>query len=181
MIQARVKAGKTMEQTAQTDGWVKATSKPILKWRVEGKNNIDKIINSNYDPKVFSTLENITLNKYDIYNPTTKKYREVKNYFKREINKWTLYSEPYFKIATRTQLSKITQDKYNEFIDKFYVHAKENGILNFIQQQMISSNEGIVLIDGFVPKEELEFRTIIAKSQWKGYDRIQIQFRRINN
>lgn len=181
MVQARVLSGKQMENISLTKGWVKATSKPILKWRADGKNNIDKIINSNYNPKVFSILENITLNKYDIYNPTTKKYREVKRYYKKDVTKWTLYSEPYFKIATRTQLSKISQDKYNDFLLKFYTHAKENGILSFIEQQMTSSNEGILLIDEFIPKEQLEFRSVITKSQWKGYDRIQIQFRVINN
>ena len=177
MVQARVKAGKNMEQSAQTNGWVKQSTKPKLKWRGEGKNNIDKIINSNYDPKKFSILENITLNKYDIYNPTTNKKREVKNYNIKEVNKWTLYSEPYFKISTRGQLSKISADKYNEFLHNFYDHANNSGLLKFIQEQMVYSNEGIVFIDGFVPLEQLEFRTIIVDKQWKGYDRIQIQFR----
>jgi hypothetical protein len=42
---------------------------------------------------------------------------------------------------------------------------------------MVYSNEGIVFIDGFIPLERLEFRTIVVNRQWKGYDRIQIQFR----
>ena len=177
MVQSRVQAGKEMEKVSLTHGWVKANSKPILKWRAPGKNNIDKIINSNYDPKRFSVLENVTLNKYDIYNPTTNKYREVKSYYINQINKWTLYSEPYFKIATRTQQSQISTDKYNEFIEKFYTHAKETGILHFIQTQMTSSNEGILLKDGFIPTESLEFRTILNREQWGGYHRIQIEFR----
>jgi hypothetical protein len=177
MMQSRVKAGKDMELFALKDGWVKQNSKPILKWRVPGKNNIEKIINSNYNPKNFSVLENVTLNKYDIYHPIIKKYREVKSYYVQQVNKWTLYSEPYFKIATRTQLSKISTSKYNEFVEKFYQHANNTGILNFIQTQMSSSNEGILFKDGFILTDKLEFRTILNKEQWGGYHRIQIEFR----
>jgi len=177
MIQSRVNAGKVMEIIASKDGWKKSPTKPKLKWRVEGKNNIDKIINTNYDPKSFSILENISLNKYDIYNPTTKKTREVKSYNIKDVSRWTLYSEPYFKISTRSQLNKITPDTYNDFLQRFYDHANSTGLLNFIQEQMISSNEGIVFKDGFVLKEQLEFRTIVVNKQWKGYNRIQIQFR----
>jgi len=180
MIQSRVGAGKAMELIALKDGWIKASTKPKLKWRVQGKNNIDKIIKSNYNPKEFSILENITLNKYDIYNPKTKKQREVKSYYMSEVNKWTLYSEPYFKVATRGQLNNITPEVYNDFLQRFYNHANITGLLKFIQEQMISSNEGIVFKDGFTPKEQLEFRTILVDKQWKGYNRIQIQFR-INN
>lgn len=177
MVQSRVLAGRQMELSSHKNGWVKATTKPKLKWRGEGRNNIEKIINSDYNPNKFSVLENITLNKYDIYNPVTKKKREVKSYFTSEVNKWTLYSEPYFKIAKRAQLSKISAEKYNEFLTKFYNHANTTGLLKFIQEQMICSNEGIVFKDGFVPIENLEFRTVVRNNQWKGYDRIQIQFR----
>jgi hypothetical protein len=180
MKQSRVTAGQDMELSVLKDGWVKSATKPKLKWRVEGKNNIQKIINSNYDPKQFSVLENITLNKYDIYNPKTKKQREVKSYNISEVSKWTLYSEPYFKISTRGQLNKITQEVYNDFLQRFYTHANDTGLLKFIQEQMICSNEGIVFKDGFIPKEQLEFRTVIVNKQWKGYDRIQIQFRITN-
>ena len=176
-MQSRVNAGKDMELSVLKDGWVKKSTKPKLKWRVEGRNNIEKIKNSNYDPKVFAILENITLNKYDIYHPETKKQREVKSYYISEVNKWTLYSEPYFKISTKRDLGKITSDIYNNFLHSFYLHANETGLLKFIQEQMISSNEGIVFKDGFIPKEQLEFRTVIVDKQWKDYDRIQIQFR----
>lgn len=177
MVQSRVNAGKIMEDIAQTDGWVKANGKPVMKWGGRGNENIEKIINSNYDPKVFSVLRNATLNKYDIYNPITKKYREVKSYYIGQVNEWILYSEPYFKISTRSQLDKITPEVYNDFLQRFYDHTNNTGLLKSIQEQMINSNEGIVFKDGFIPKEKLEFRTIIINKVWKGYDRIQIQFR----
>jgi len=177
MIQSRVRAGKDMELSASKDGWVRKSTKPKLKWRVEGKNNIEKIKNSGYDPTKFTILENITLNKYDIYNPSTNKRREVKSYNISEVSKWTLYSEPYFKIATKLQLNKITTDTYNDFLLRFYTYANDKGLLKFIQENMVSSNEGIVFKDGFVPLEKIEFRTFIAERQWKGYNRIQIQFR----
>jgi hypothetical protein len=179
MVQSRVIAGRNMEKYVLRDGWVKSSTRPILKWRGEGRNNIEKIINSNYNPKEFSILENINLNKYDIYNPTTKKKREVKSYYISQVNNWILYSEPYFKISTRSQLNKIGPEVYNDFLERFYAHANNSGLFKFIQEQMISSNEGIVFKDGFIPKEQLEFRTIIQKKQWKGYNRIQIQFKLI--
>lgn len=180
MVQSRVKVGKDMELSTLKEGWEKKSSKPKLKWRIEGRNNIEKIINSNFDEKKFSVLENVVLNKYDIFHPKTKKLREVKSYFISEIKNWTLYSEPYFAIKTRSQLTKITTELYNNFIEKFYTYANETGLLKFIQEQMICSNDGILFKDGFVEKENLEFRTVISKSQWAGYHRIQIQFRKKN-
>jgi hypothetical protein len=177
MVQSRVKVGKNMETSLLKDGWIKKSTKPKLKWRIEGKNNIEKIINSNYDPIKFAILENVTLNKYDIYNLITKKLLEVKAYFLSELKNWTLYSEPYFKISNRNQLNKITPEEYNDFLQRFYDHSNSIGLLKFIEQQMTSSNEGIVIKDGFIPKDNIEFRTVIVKKQWKGYDRIQIQFR----
>lgn len=177
MMQSRVKAGKDMELSVLKDGWVRKATKPKLKWRAEGKNNIDKIKNSNYDPKKFAIIENLTLNKYDIYHPETKRQREVKSYYTTEITKWTLYSEPYFKISTKRQLNKITPELYNDFLKKFYTHANDTGLLKFIQEQMVNSNEGIIFKDGFIPLDRLEFRTAIVDKQWKNYNRIQVQFR----
>ena len=42
---------------------------------------------------------------------------------------------------------------------------------------MLRGVEGIVLVDGYVPMEKLEFRTVVTENDWKGYSRIQIQFR----
>ena len=101
MVQKRVKSGREMEKSVLVDGWISSPHKPVLRWRAEGRNNIEKIINSNYDPEKFAILENVSLNKYDIYHPVTKKQREVKSYFISDLNNWILYSEPYFKISTR--------------------------------------------------------------------------------
>ena len=177
MVQKRVKSGREMEKSVLVDGWISSPQKPVLRWRVEGRNNIEKIINSNYDPEKFAILENVSLNKYDIYHPVTKKQREVKSYFIYDLNNWILYSEPYFKISTRSQLNKISVERYNEFLLNFYNYTSQNGFLKFIQEQMTKSNEGIVLKDGFVGNCLIDFRTIINKNQWKGYDRIQIQFK----
>lgn len=177
MVQPRVKVGKQMELSAQKNGWISCPTRPKLTWRVEGKSNIDKIKNSNYNPVKFAVLENANLEKYDIYNPTTNKKREVKAYHASNLNRWVLYSEPYFKVSSRSQLTKINKDIYNDFVDRFYTHANQIGLISYIQDQMVSSSEGIVFKDGFISKKQLQFRTIISDQEWSGYNRIQIQFK----
>jgi hypothetical protein len=177
MVQARVKAGKLAEQSLIRDGWISNPIKPTFKWGGTGRNNIQKIKNCNYDPKIFSILTDSSLKKYDIYNPTTNKYREIKGYNINQLNKWVLYSEPYFKVSTRSQAKLITQDVYNDFLHRFTDHANNIGLIKHIEEQMVSSNEGIQFKDGFIPQYLIEFRTIISYTEWLGYNRLQIQFK----
>ena len=177
MVQARVKSGKLAEQSFIKDGWISKPTKPTFKWGGAGRNNIDKIKNCFNDIDTFCKLQNLSLKKYDIYNPTTNKYREIKGYNIKQLNKWTLYSEPYFKIATRSQATKITQDVYNDFLHRFTDHANNIGLIKHIEEQMVSSNEGIQFKDGFIPQDQIEFRTIISYTEWSGYNRLQIHFK----
>lgn len=177
MAQARVKSGKLYEQSLTKDGWVSKPTKPTFKWGGAGRNNIDKIKNSFNDVETFCKLQNSSLRKYDIYNPTTNKYREIKGYNISDLTKWVLYSEPYFKVSTRSQASRITQDMYNDFLYRFADHANNIGLLQHIQEQMVSSNEGILFKDGFIPQDQLEFKTILSTTEWLGYNRLQIHFK----
>jgi hypothetical protein len=43
---------------------------------------------------------------------------------------------------------------------------------------MNEKSEGVRVVDGFIPKVELEFRTIIDRNNWMGYYRITIQVKR---
>ena len=93
------------------------------------------------------------------------------------LNSWTLYSEPYFKVATKIDLPKIGKDEYNKFVGDFYEYNKNTGLFDQVQKSMNSVSEGVLCIDGFIPNEELEFRTVIVKSAWKEYHRITLQFK----
>jgi hypothetical protein len=88
-----------------------------------------------------------------------------------------LYSEHYFKVAIRSNLNKIGLEEYNKFVAEFYELNSKNGTFDTIIKKMTENSVGIVTLDGFIPIENIEFRTIVIKSTWKGYHRITIQFR----
>jgi hypothetical protein len=62
-------------------------------------------------------------------------------------------------------------------VEDFYKMNTTNGVIQYVQEKMLRSVEGITMVDGYVPMENLEFRTVISENNWKGYHRIQIQFR----
>jgi hypothetical protein len=177
MVQLRSKTGSEFEKSCEIGGWKRKTKSPKINWNGTGRNNIEKIKNCNFNPSLFTLSENSDLSKYDIYHPVLKKYREVKKYKKDDLRAWTLYSEPYFKIATKTNQSKIDSNVYNKFIEDFWNYNQNTGLFEKIQQGITSFSEGITFVDGFVPKQDLEFRTVIVKNSWGGYYRLTIQFR----
>jgi hypothetical protein len=174
-MQLRAKTGTKFEKECEVDGWVVRAKKPKIKWSGKGRSNFDKIKSCNYDPSNFFLLE-CDLSKYDIYNPELNKYREVKSYYKKELTSWKLYSEPYFKVADKSTSKKIDVETYNSFIDKFWEYNKKTGLIEKIQEGLTAFNEGIQCKDGFIPKDELEFRTVVL-NEWGGYKRITIQFK----
>ena len=177
VMQKRAKVGVDFEKDCEIDGWVRKTKSPKLKWNGNGKDNVDKIINCGFNPSLFTLSENNDLSKYDIYNPTLNTFREVKRYTKSKLKSWKMYSEPYFKIASKTSLDKIGKEEYNSFVQKFWDYNQDTGLFEKVLHGINDLSEGIVLIDGFVPKEEFEFRTVIVKTTWKGYYRITIEFK----
>lgn len=176
-MQTRAKIGVEFEKLCETDGWVRKTKSPKLKWTGNGKGNITKIKNCNFTPSLFTLTDGCDLSKYDIYHPILKKYREVKRYKKSQLKSWTLYSEPYFKIASRGDLNKIDKETYNEFVTDFWDYNQNTGLFLKVEKEINQLSEGIQCIDGFIPKEEIDFRTVIVKSAWKGYHRITVEFK----
>lgn len=176
-MQTRAKVGTEFEKLCETDGWVRKTKSPKPKWSGVGKNNFEKIKNCGFNPSSFIFDESSDMVKYDIYNPDLNKYREVKRYHINNLKTWTLYSEPYFKVATKLDITKIGKDEYNKFVADFYEHHQNTGLFDKIQKNMNIVSEGVLCLDGFIPNEELEFRTVIVKTAWKEYHRITIQFK----
>ena len=177
-MQNRAKTGIEFENLVQVDGWVKKTKSPRMKWSGNGRTIFDKIKSVDYDPTRFILDETVEISKYDIYHPETKRYREVKKYNKDTFNGWLLYSEPYFKMASKHFLHKINVEDYNNFVEEFYNHNLNTGLFDRVIKLINEKSEGIRVVDGFIPKEELEFRTIIDRNNWMGYYRITIQVKR---
>jgi hypothetical protein len=180
-MQTRAKVGVDFEKICETDGWVRKTKSPKLKWNGKGRNNITKIKNCDLDPSLFTLSEKSELSKYDIYNPTLDLYREVKRYQRDKLKSWIMYSEPYFKVASWSDMAKIDKDIYNKFVQDFWDFNQTTGLFDNVQKEINELSEGVQCVDGFIPKEELEFRTVIVKTAWKGYYRITIEFKLKNN
>lgn len=176
-MQTRSITGKIFENSVTKGNWIRKSSSPKLVWVGDGKNNIEKIKNSNLDLNNFQLSKESKFDKYDIYNPKLNRYREVKKYKKEFCKNYLLYSEPYFKIATKDQASKINVDYYNKFVKTFYNHHLNTGLFDEVLVNITNKIDGIVLMDGFVPIDKIEFRTRINENSWKGFNRITIEFR----
>jgi hypothetical protein len=100
----------------------------------------------------------------------------VKKYYVSQVFNWTLYSEPYFKVASESQLYLVDPIRYNDFTRNFFRIHTESGLFTDIQERMVETIEGIQFIDAFVPKKYLEFRTELLEG-WAGCNRITIQFK----
>lgn len=175
-MQNRAITGPEFEKSFTGLGWVKNSISPRLSWTGRGRNNIEKIKSLNFDHTSFNLLESSQFEKWDLYNPTTFKYREAKKYYVSQVFNWTLYSEPYFKVSSKSQLNLVDTFSYNNFTHKFFERHTKSGLFTEVQQKMIKTTEGIQFRDAFVPMKSLEFRTVLLDG-WAGYNRITIQFK----
>jgi hypothetical protein len=171
-MQPRAKTGRDFEVSLDTTYWVRKETKPKLIWEGDGKTIIDKIKNTGYDVMKFNLSPNSIIVKSDFhYKNNDNLTFEVKKYEIKEFNKWLMYSEPFFKIASKEQLSQITTDDYNKFVDEFY--TKRQDIITEVLNKIVESNLGIRCIDGFIPQHKLEFKVKVVNG-WSGYNRITI-------
>ena len=177
MGQIRSKVGVDFEKLCEKDGWVRKPKSPKLIWEGKGVNNTTKMKNCNFNPSLFALTEKSDLSKYDLYHSTLKKYREVKRYVRSKLKSWVMYSEPYFKIASVKDSEKIDKETYNKFIQDFWDYNQNTELFNKVEKGINELSDGVQCIDGFIPKEDFEFRTIIVKTAWKGYYRITIEFK----
>jgi len=176
MRQIRVKTGQDFELSLQKDGWIVKATSPRLKWIGKGNTNIEKIKNCNQDPtKLILNEAKSNFIKYDIVNSETNHVREAKKYTKKQLKNWMLYSEPFFKIASIGDANKISKTEYNRFTEKFYEYNLTTGLFDRVMENMKNSSEGLETPDGFIPKSEIEYRTVLLKENWAGYHRITIQ------
>ena len=105
-VQNRVQSGKLFEQSLIKDGWIVKPKSPKFKWSGNGRSFVQKMRDCRFISELFILDESSSMCKYDIVHPETNRVREVKKYMKKDLNKWKLYSEPFFKIANRNQQKK---------------------------------------------------------------------------
>jgi len=177
MTQSRVRLGELFENSFKGGDWDIVRMSPKIYWSGKGRDNLIKIRSLEFNEKDFYPLERSTWEKYDLKNNVDGRKREAKKYKIGRLTKWTLYSEPYFKVSNRRQLPKMDKEVYNEFLFRFYNLHQSDGLFDEVLKKMINSCEGIQFEDGFVPMENIEFRTILSTTEWAGYNRIQIQFK----
>ena len=178
MRQTRVRTGQEFENSIPTTDWIISPTKPSFVWTGEGRNVYERIKSVGFDAHKFYLTENSTFQKWDLISKVdSTKTADAKRYLKKKLLRWTLYSEPYFKVATRSNLNKIGLQEYNKFVDEFYELNCKSGTFDTIIKKMTENSIGIVTLDGFISIEDIEFRTTVVKSAWKGYHRITIEFR----
>jgi hypothetical protein len=144
-----------------------------MKWSGKGRNVFNKIESVGYDVTKFNLSEDSIISKSDfVFHSDDTMTFEAKKYYMSTFNKWTMYSEPFFKVSTIKFLDLVDVDKYNKFVDDFMVHRQD--IIERVLNEMSQSNLGIRCIDGFISQDKLEFKVIKKESAWRGYHRITI-------
>ena len=183
MSQKRNKTGVDFEkQICESNGLTHKSANPRIKWLGVGRTNFNKIASINFDPTNFlPDLDKSRFDKYDAIDKDGNKY-EIKKYNKSQVSDWTMLSEPIFKVADRSCMSRVinlfgngdyevSKEVYNNFIC---------GMVENVGQELIDkitgTFDGVYLIDSYVPREDLEFRWKI-NSGWKGYNRLGIEFK----
>lgn len=186
MGQSRNKIGTEFEKViCEKNNWTHKPKSPKIIWNGVGKNNLQKIISVDFNPNEFYLLPKSDLSKYDAITSDGKRV-EIKKYKSSKLKNWGLYSEPAFKIATKSDIEKVVslfgngsltlaQEKYNSFVGLMYDKIKDKYLNDFI-----STNIGIQFEDAFILNENIEYRWFIYKNAWRGFDRLSIQFRVID-
>lgn len=183
MRQSRSLTGTKFEiEVCEKFGWKHSSKSPRIYWNSYGKTNLDKMAYCYWENIPMSVSDKSDFEKYDAINCDGDKI-EIKKYKSNSCLDWTLYSEPLIKIASRENIDKVTElfgngdvevgkSLYNIMLEKTYQQNKD-----ILLEEITKSSIGIQFKDKFISKENLEFRIIISKDAWKGYDRATIQFR----
>ena len=174
-MQRRATTGMDFEQSLVTKHWVKSEIKPKLIWNVSGGNVFEKMKNVGYDVNNFHLSNKSITSKSDfafVADPTMR--FEVKRYLKSQLTKWTMYSEPFFKVSTNDMTNKVDRDIYNKFVDDFMDKRKD--IFEYVLNTMGEGIMGIRCLDGFIHQRDIEYKVQVLNG-WKGYKRITVMFK----
>jgi hypothetical protein len=174
-MQTRATTGTNFEKQIENGQWKRNERKPKMIWDVPGNNVFDKINNVDYDVTRFNLRGDSVLSKHDfVFHNDDSLTFEVKKYEMKKLKKWTLYSEPFFKVSTRSDKEKVDTNQYNKFVDDFFNVRKD--IINRVLENISKDSLGVRCLDGFIPQHKLEYKVEIVKG-WCNYNRITILFR----
>lgn len=176
IMQKRSKSGVKFEYELEIDNFKRVSRSPKVKYSGKGRTIFEKMKNSGYNPELFYVTDDSNFEKYDLVNTVTGECYEVKKYKKSKLNNWILYSEPFFKVSNRDQVSKVDVNDYNDFVLRFWEHNNKTNFFNDIITKITKGISGMYIIDDFIPIEQLDFRFVIVDG-WMGYKRITLQFK----
>jgi len=190
-MQARAKTGYDFERMVRKkEGFERYIKAPRIKWTGVGKNNVQKLLSLNKNPRLFRPIiEESRFTKADAKGKDGTLY-EIKKYSKKDIVKFKLYSEPIIKVApTRSKWgvgdpyydSFKDCNEYNRFIYKITKTMWWRKYNKTLLENIYKSNSGIFSKDGFISHDELEFKWVINKGEYapifENYHRLTIVFR----
>lgn len=187
MPQARRFTGTEFEEEiCESKGWTRESVSPHIIWSGEGRTNFQKMKSINFDASKFNLTDDSSFDKWDA--TLGNRRFEIKKYPEYYFNNWLLYSEPFFKVATRDGLKSLikiigsdedgAREIYNKFVNDFYERLMKEDIGKMILSKISESNHGIQCEDEFIPRRDLMFRYSINTSGWKGFNRINIEVKK---
>lgn len=191
MGQVRAKTGLEFEVIVRArEGFERYIKAPRIKWSGTGKNNMERLLSVNKDPKKFKPIMSKSkFVKADARDKNGVLY-EIKKYNRSDLNTYKLYSEPIIKVApTRSKWGKgdpyydafESCNEYNTFIYKITKTRWWRKYNKTILKNIYTSNSGIFSKDGFIPYSDLKFKWVINKGEYgpifDGYNRLTIIFK----
>jgi hypothetical protein len=190
-MQLRAITGYSFEREVRSrENFERFIKAPRIKWTGVGKNNVERLVSLKKNPKLFKPIiEESKFVKADAKDSDGILY-EIKKYYKKELNKFKLYSEPIIKVSPR----RSEWGKGNPFYDNFKDSKEYNHFIykmtktkwwrkynKIILENIYKSNSGIFSRDGFIPHSELEFKWVINKGEYapifENYHRLTIVFK----
>jgi len=190
-MQIRAISGYSFErEVREKENFERYIKAPRIKWSGVGRNNVERLISLNKDPELFKPIiEESKFVKADAKDVNGVLY-EIKKYYKEELNKFRLYSEPIIKVSPRRSKWGEGDPYYdnfkdcNEYNDFIYRITKTKWWKKYnktILENIYKSNSGLYTRDGFIPYSELEFKWVINKGEYapifENYHRLTIVFR----
>lgn len=190
-MQIRAISGYSFErEVREKENFERYIKSPRIKWSGVGRNNVERLMSLNKDPELFKPIiEESKFVKADAKDVNGVLY-EIKKYYKEELNKFRLYSEPIIKVSPRR--SKWGEgdpyydnfkdcNEYNDFIYRMTKTKWWKKYNKIILENIYKSNSGLYTRDGFIPYSELEFKWVINKGEYapifENYHRLTIVFR----
>ena len=190
-MQSRAITGYAFEREVRgREGFERYIKAPRIRWSGVGRNNVERLVSLGKNPELFKPIiEESRFIKADARDKEGNLF-EIKKYFKKDLYKFRLYSEPIIKVSPRRSKwgkgnpyydNFKDADEYNQFIYKITKTKWWKKYNKTILENIYKSNNGIFSRDGFIPYSELEFKWVINKGEYspifENYHRLTIVFK----